>query len=673
MPEGSGYRSILVGAAVLAGAWMLAGCSADDSPSGSPVHVTIDPDVATVVAGTSQTFAAAVTGTGNPAVTWSLEEGGVGGEISATGVYRAPRQAGTYHVAAASGADPSRRGRATVTVILPQPISVAITSPETPVVPLPPGGTVAFLAAVKGAGNRTVRWTIDTGRSFPGGSITVDGVYTAPALEVISPYFDASGSITVVVRARSVVDPTKSATRPVVIQQASVPVTISPPRVALGLGGLVALPHSQDLTAFPTWEVNDEEGGDSEVGTISALGGYRAPFRIPEPATVIIDSSAATNQVFVTVASRFLPPETIPVHTCLPACPFAHPAALAAADFNGDGLSDLATANPGSGTLSLLIAADSSHLAAPYRLPVGSPETSLPRTLLAALLSGDGPADLAAASADLARGAVRTRLGVGDGTFSGEAESELPVNADPVTVATGVFDGDSIPDLVVADASAGRLHLFQGLGGGLFSLRHSLADEAKIPRPTAVAVADFDRNGRDDLAVAAGDHTVAVWLTNADGSLRHAQTVAFQPDHVPVALVTVDLNLDAAPDLVVTLATPPGVSVVLNTGASQGGIFGAPAPPIEWGSKPAAAAAGDFNQDGFSDIAVADRAANTVTVYFGDGHGALVRSETYLVGATPLAVTTGDFNGDGWHDIAVANSDDDTVYVFRNRGGPTTP
>ena len=87
---------------------------------------------------------------------------------------------------------------------------------------------------------------------------------------------------------------------------------------------------------------------------------------------------------------------------------------------------------------------------------------------------------------------------------------------------------------------------------------------------------------------------------------------------------------------------------------------------------PVAAAAGDFNKDGIPDVVLADRSANAVTTYFGDGVGGLVRSETYLVGVAPEAVTTGDFNGDGWDDVAVT-SNDDTVSVLRNRGGPTGP
>jgi hypothetical protein len=101
------------------------------------------------------------------------------------------------------------------------------------------------------------------------------------------------------------------------------------------------------------------------------------------------------------------------------------------------------------------------------------------------------------------------------------------------------------------------------------------------------------------------------------------------------------------------------------------GLFGPPSPSISGGWS--AVAAGDFNRDGFPDIVAVNRSAATVTTYFGDGDGALLPSETYVVGAVPEAVTTGDFNGDGWLDIGVADSYDDTVSVLRNRGGPATP
>ncbi len=78
--------------------------------------LTVTPDTANVVAGTTQSFAVSGQGTSNTAVAWSVDEGSSGGSISADGVYTAPRTRGMYHVRAVSTAGRNRFGTATVNV-----------------------------------------------------------------------------------------------------------------------------------------------------------------------------------------------------------------------------------------------------------------------------------------------------------------------------------------------------------------------------------------------------------------------------------------------------------------------------------------------------------------------------------------------------------------------------
>jgi hypothetical protein len=65
---------------------------------------------------TGNQFTAAVTGTSNTGVTWSVKEGSTGGSITSSGVYTAPSVAGTYHVVATSNADPTQSAIALVIV-----------------------------------------------------------------------------------------------------------------------------------------------------------------------------------------------------------------------------------------------------------------------------------------------------------------------------------------------------------------------------------------------------------------------------------------------------------------------------------------------------------------------------------------------------------------------------
>lgn len=169
---------ILLGATIGAGL-SLPGCgggsAAPVSPPPTPpsaITVSVSPPGPTVSQGATQAFTASVTGTTNTAVTWSVQEGAAGGSITSAGVYTAPSTAGTFHVVAASQADPTKSAMSDVTVA---PVSLTV-SPTSDT--LGPSGQRAFTASVSGTINTGVNWSIEEGAA--GGSLTSAGIYTAP-------------------------------------------------------------------------------------------------------------------------------------------------------------------------------------------------------------------------------------------------------------------------------------------------------------------------------------------------------------------------------------------------------------------------------------------------------------------------------------------------------------
>jgi hypothetical protein len=90
------------------------------APPPAAVSVTLTPSGASLWTGGTQTFTATVSGTANPAVTWSVLEA-TGGTISASGLYTAPATAGTFHVKATSVADTGKSAQAPVTVSVQPP------------------------------------------------------------------------------------------------------------------------------------------------------------------------------------------------------------------------------------------------------------------------------------------------------------------------------------------------------------------------------------------------------------------------------------------------------------------------------------------------------------------------------------------------------------------------
>src|SRR5512147_2043947 len=94
----------------------LSACDAKRTAIEAPqVAVAVEPPAAVVPAGGKTQFAAVVSGAADTSVTWSVVEVG-GGTVDGAGSYTAPTGAGTYHVQAASHADPAKKAAAAVTV-----------------------------------------------------------------------------------------------------------------------------------------------------------------------------------------------------------------------------------------------------------------------------------------------------------------------------------------------------------------------------------------------------------------------------------------------------------------------------------------------------------------------------------------------------------------------------
>src|SRR5262245_61304542 len=127
--------------------------------------------------------------------------------------------------------------------------------------------------------------------------------------------------------------------------------------------------------------------------------------------------------------------------------------------------------------------------------------------------------------------------------------------------------------------------------------------------PQAVATADFNGDGKLDLAVTSGSTTVSVLLGNGNGTFQPA--VDYATGSSPRSIAVGDFNGDHKLDIVT--ANTSDVTVLLGNGD---GTFQAPT-SIGVGSDPASVAVGDFNADGKMDLGVTSNIYNPG--YYGPG------------------------------------------------------
>ncbi|PYP91739.1 MAG: hypothetical protein DMG65_06750, partial [Candidatus Angelobacter sp. Gp1-AA117] len=78
---------------------------------------------------------------------------------------------------------------------------------------------------------------------------------------------------------------------------------------------------------------------------------------------------------------------------------------------------------------------------------------------------------------------------------------------------------------------------------------------------------------------------------------------------------------------------------------------------------PASVVAADVNNDGISDLLIANAKTNMVEVFLGKGKGAFIAGGKFALGSTPAAMISADFNGDGKADIAVASESGNSVSI----------
>lgn len=324
---------------------------------------------------------------------------------------------------------------------------------------------------------------------------------------------------------------------------------------------------------------------------------------------------------------------------------------IVSADFNGDGIADLAVPLYGSNQIAILLGKGDGTFVEPVLASVPGSNVDVEQIVVADF-NGDGIPDLAIIDGD--NSTVDILIGNGDGTFTAETTNP-PISGIPLNFATGDFNGDGRADLAVAENS-GTIAILLGNGDGTFAAS-AFVNSASSGSPSPIAVADFNGDGKLDIAVPAGAYaseSVSVLTGNGDGTFNSPFSGPSSTSTSVTWIQVADFNQDGAADVV--LADSNGsATVFLNNG---GGLLSESFPVVSGLTVPyyLEVGVGDLNGDGYPDIVAGGYYNNSQGLYLTEPTETASATASIQVNGVGQHLAEASFPGEGSYESSVSSS-----------------
>ena len=320
------------------------------------------------------------------------------------------------------------------------------------------------------------------------------------------------------------------------------------------------------------------------------------------------------------------------------------------ADFNDDGLLDVAVDNTQRASASVLLGDGQANLGSPITFSV----PGHPADLAAADFNGDGAVDVAVTGQET--GNVTIAPGeAASGAFTFGTPYDVPAAPNAYRLAVGLVNADSSPDLVVTDGNAASVDVLiaDGTGGFAAPVPFAVADV-----PLDVAMGDLNHDGFLDI-VTVGGSSISVLLGDGNGGFAAATTTTTLAS--PFAVALTDYNRDGNLDAVLGA----GSNGVLALAGAGNGQFQAQQGIQVPGSFVGSVATGDLDGDGDPDIAGVTGAFTIES----NGDGTFQPAHGHDGQGVRLRIA--DLDGDGMNDLVLASNQH--VVVLGNNSSPPPP
>ena len=259
---------------------------------------------------------------------------------------------------------------------------------------------------------------------------------------------------------------------------------------------------------------------------------------------------------------------------------------------------------------------------------------------------------------------VNVMLGNGSGFYSAAQSFEVAPEATFVTV--GDINMDSIPDVVVTANDSNSVSILFGSGDGSLQPATYLVSSSGVSSAGSAVIADLDGDSIPDLAVAnMWSQSIGIWVGNGDGTFK--AEVTYAAGYSIQGMASGDFNGDSKLDLAVANSQDNTIGVYLGNGDATFQaqmLYSLP-------GNPAFVTIGDVDGDGLADMISAATNASSIVVWIGKGDGTFEDPLTYNVSGGPVSATIADLTGDGIADVLVTSYYSGFISLLRGNSDGT--
>jgi|GEM_PF-845955 len=351
----------------------------------------------------------------------------------------------------------------------------------------------------------------------------------------------------------------------------------------------------------------------------------------------------------------------------------ASPYSVAFGDIDGDGKPDMVVPNGIALSVYQNISSSGSLGTNSFGASVDLNTGSYPYWAKLIDIDGDGKLDLAATNPGISTISIFRNISSGGPISLSSFAPRIDINSEnsPYVLDIADIDGDGKPDLITTSRSNNTLVIIGNKSSPGNITPASFApsvDFGTLSQPTGVAVGDLNGDGKKDIVVGnLNQASLSVYISNGAPYVVSFSRTDYPTSPRPTYIALSDFDGDGKLDVAVGLETYGMLLVIPGNGD---GTLGA-GTEYPCGTSPDGLTIGDLNGDGKQDIVVSNFSDNTISTFVNTSSpgyiniNSFTRSNYFTLGR-PYGVAVQDIDGDGRADVAVATNGTTNVSLFKN-------